>query len=184
MKNLDTDGTKDLFLAGLGGDKPAYEAALVAIAEVVRAHVGRRFSAMGLEAEVEDVVQTVLIAIHEKRATYDRSRPLMPWVHGVTKYKLLQHLRTIGRRRNVISDQAFDTILDAHDSPSADISAETDVATLLATLSPDQRNAVHMTKLQGLSMEEAASKQGIGVSAMKLRVHRAMKRLKDLTGER
>ena len=43
--------------------------------------------------EAEDLTQEALMAIHTRRHTYDPSLPLMPWVHAIARYKLIDHLR-------------------------------------------------------------------------------------------
>ena len=68
-------------LAGLGGDGAAYATALHEIARRVRVRVRRRIGLIGngLENDLEDVVQEVLLSVHLKRATWDASRSVMPW---------------------------------------------------------------------------------------------------------
>ena len=46
-----------------------------------------------------------------------------------------------------------------------------------------QAEAIRMTSLEGLSSAEAASRTGSGVSAVKVRVHRGMARLRALVME-
>ena len=58
-----------------------------------------------------------------------------------------------------------------------------DIDTLLEKLPPAQAEAIRMTHIEGLTNREAAERIGVGVSAMKLRVHRGMQRLKDLVDE-
>jgi RNA polymerase sigma-70 factor (ECF subfamily) len=50
----------------------------------------------------------------------------------------------------------------------------------LQRLSPVQIEALTLTKLQGLSVEEAARRAGTSVGSMKVRVHRAYASLKRL----
>jgi RNA polymerase sigma factor (sigma-70 family) len=47
-----------------------------------------------------------------------------------------------------------------------------------AQLSPAQSEALELTKLKGLSMEEAARRVGTTAGSMKVRVHRAYETLK------
>lgn len=179
MKTHDFEQIQNLFVEGLDGDRAAYEAALSALAPYVRAYLRRRLIPAHLERDLEDIVQTVLISVHNKRATYERTLPLMPWVFGVAKYKLLQYLRSTSRRRAVFSDQALDTV--SEPTLYTDPSVRPDVARMMNTLNPEQYDAIRLTKLEGLSMQDAADQSGVSLSAMKLRVHRAMRRLKKLS---
>ena len=45
---------------------------------------------------------------------------------------------------------------------------------------PSQRDAIVLTKVEGLSVAEAAERSGASVSAIKVQVHRGLKKLADL----
>jgi RNA polymerase sigma-70 factor (ECF subfamily) len=47
----------------------------------------------------------------------------------------------------------------------------------LATLEPAYREALVLTKFEGYSLEEAATRAGVSTGAMKTRVHRALRTL-------
>jgi RNA polymerase sigma-70 factor (ECF subfamily) len=51
---------------------------------------------------------------------------------------------------------------------------------LLKSLPEAQRQAIVLTKLEGLSVAEAASRAGASESAIKVQVHRGLKRLAAL----
>lgn len=181
----ESDQIKDQFIAGLDGDRASYERVLRTLAELVRVYVRRRLSSSYSDSDVEDVVQTILIAIHDKRATYERVRPLLPWVYGISKYKLLQFLRADGRRRAVVADVDLDDLPESYQvAPMDQTAAGLDVSTMLDTLSEEQKEALQLTKLQGLSVQDAAQHAGVSLSAMKVRVHRALKRLQKMAGGR
>ena len=55
--------------------------------------------------------------------------------------------------------------------------ASMDVARLLETLPPKQADAIRRTRLEGLSVAEAATAAGIGVSDLKVSAHRGMRKL-------
>lgn len=179
MAERDADPVQADFVAGLAGDKRAYERALSSIADRVRHRVRTRIWAGVDDSEIEDVVQTVLVAIHEKRATFETGLPLMAWVSGITKYKTLQHLRSDRKRRAVISEKDWDLVSDTvGETKQSDPMSRHDIEMLLETLSQEHRDAVTLTKLEGLSTRDAAERSGVSLSAMKVRVHRAMEKLK------
>ena len=60
-------------------------------------------------------------------------------------------------------------------APDRDPSHALDGAALLAGLDPKYREALVLTKLEGLSTEEAAARAGVTANAMKTRVHRAIR---------
>ena len=52
----------------------------------------------------------------------------------------------------------------------------------LATLSPKQREAVEMLRLEGLTVAEAALRAGVTESALKVRAHRGYRALRKRLG--
>lgn len=60
--------------------------------------------------------------------------------------------------------------------------ARRDLATLLATLPDGQRQAIELVKVEGYSTEEAATRMGITVTSLKVRVHRGLQRLMAMVG--
>jgi RNA polymerase sigma-70 factor (ECF subfamily) len=58
--------------------------------------------------------------------------------------------------------------------------ARRDLAVLLKALPDAQRQAIVLTKLEGLSIAEAASRTGASEAAIKVQVHRGLKRLAAL----
>ncbi len=176
-----------LVAAALDGDAAAYRFVLRMVADRVRSFVGRRLDHGALADDVEDVVQLVLLAVHEKRDTYDRTRPFMPWVYGIARYKLLEHLRAHHRRLKMVSfDERADLNFDdgsVDGLSELDPAARHDVAVLLEKLADGPREAVVLTKLEGCSVDEAAQKTGLSPTAVKVRVHRAMKALRKMAKE-
>jgi Sigma-70 region 2 len=65
-----------LMAAAQAGDARAYRTLLSELAPWLRRYYARRLP----PAMTEDAVQDVLLAIHEKRHTYDPERPFGPWI--------------------------------------------------------------------------------------------------------
>lgn len=167
-----------LFMEGMAGDALAYRLFLQATAQHVRAYLRRRLARCPDEAE--DLVQEALLAIHQQRLTYDTGVPLTSWVYAIAKYKLIDWLR-----RHARQDGLHDALDDVDEGESALFSqsdeaagdARRDLATLLARLPAKQRDAIIQTKLDGLSMREAAGSLQMSEAAVKVAVHRGMKTL-------
>lgn len=172
MARAMADRLDTLLAQARAGDERAYRAFLAKAAGQVRGFVARR---IGADAEVEDIVQQCLIALHDKRETIDPDRPVAAWITAIARYKLVDHFRRTGRARFAPLD---DDRLSAPPEPMAGI----DVAALLDRISDDQAEAIRMTRIEGLTMQEASERSGVGVSALKLRVHRGMARLRTLVG--
>lgn len=160
-----------LMVAGVAGDDRAYHALLTLAAERLRRYFARRLA--GREAEVEDLVQETLIAIHNKRASYSPALPFTAWLHGIARYRLIDHFRREGRRATIPLDD-FDL---AAEETSDSVIAAIDLDTLLAQLPAKQSAAIRLTRLEGLSTREAAERSGQSEPSIKVNVHRGLGRL-------
>ena len=169
---------KALMVRGLAGEAAAHAALLSAMSGYLRGYFGRRLGAGA--ADVEDLVQDTLLAIHLRRATYDAAQPFTPWAYAVARYKLLDHFRRSGVRRTVPLEDAGD--LFAVENPEEG-AVRRDLAKLLSALPKRQRQLVEDVKITGLSMEEAAAKSGMSVTAVKVSVHRSMKAMARKAGD-
>jgi RNA polymerase sigma-70 factor (ECF subfamily) len=170
---------KALMVAGQAGDAAAHGQLLTKLAGHLRAYFARRVARSALD--VEDLVQEVLLAVHLKRETYDPRFDFTPWVFAIARYKLIDQFRRAGGRVNVPLDDAGELLAAENPEEGA---VRRDVASLLARLPPRQRALLRDVKLQGFSMEEAAGRAGISVTAAKVSIHRTMKRLmKEVSDE-
>ncbi len=163
---------KALMLRGLAGDAQAHAALLSAMSGYLRGYFARRLGAGA--ADMEDLVQDTLLAIHLKRSSYDPSLPFTPWAYALARYKLLDHFRRSGVRKTVPLEDAGDLFATENPEEGA---VRRDVGKLLSLLPGRQRRLIEDVKLTGLSMEEAAAKADMSVSAVKVSVHRGMKTL-------
>ncbi len=167
------------------GDAAAYRRLLSEMAGVLRAVAAKRLAGLGLDAqEAEDVVQEALIGIHQKRATWDEARPILPWVHAVARYKMLDSARRQGRlRRGRVAAPAEDFAeLIPAPAPAAPPGAADDAARLLEALPPGQRRVIEAVAIEGLSHREAGAKLGMNEGAVRVALHPGLKRLARVGG--
>ena len=165
---------RGLLARSLAGDAPAYHGFLKELSAHLRAFLRKRL--VNLPEEVEDLVQELLLAIHNQRHTYDPQQPLTPWVYAIARYKLVDLLRR--RSRNELLNDPLDeddSLLAASDSEAVD--ARRDLAKLLAALPDRQRLPIIHMKIEGLSVAETARLTGMSPSAIKVGIHRGLKAL-------
>lgn len=163
-----------LFLQGLDGDAQAYRRFLQATTPYLRAFLRRRLGAW--PDQVEDLVQESLLAIHNQRLSYDSGLPVTAWIYAIARYKLIDWLRRYARQDSLhqpIDDE--EALFASADQEAGD--AQRDVERLLATLPDKQRDAIVYTKLDGLSVREAAQKLNMSEASVKVSVHRGLKAL-------
>ena len=158
-------------VGGLDGNADAHTALLRALVPMLRSFFGRRLR--GAAEDVEDLVQETLMAIHSRRATYDRNRPFVAWAYAVARHKMIDHFR---RTRPTGTIEGLDDILIAEGFEDA-CAARMDVDRLLGLISPKQAKAIRHTKLDGLSIAEAAHAQDMTQVDVKVSVHRGLKAL-------
>ena len=168
---------RKLLLRGLTGDEQAYRSFLQELSAHLRAFLRRRLAR--LPDELEDLVQESLLAIHNQRHTYDAGQPLTAWVHAIAKYKLVDLLRRRAKRELLTDELDEDLDLAAPAGDDAAV-ARRDLGKLLAQLPERQRLPIVYTKLEGLSVAEAAKRAGMSESAVKVGVHRGLKALAAL----
>ena len=61
------------------------------------------------EADLPDVTQDVFVTVYRRLSTFDRSRPIRPWLFGVAFRVAADHLRLSRHKREVLPDVRLDT---------------------------------------------------------------------------
>lgn len=136
-------------------------------------------------SEVEDVVQEVFLSAWRRLADYDRQRPFRAWLFAIA----LNRVRDMARRRRV---RAFFFGASELDDGATRIEAEApdpetqahhrlaleEVSRRIANLPEDQRTALVLTAVSGLSQQDAAAALKITVKALEGRIARARQRLR------
>jgi len=153
------------------GDREAFHALFEEIGPLITRFLRRR---MGDRSELEDVCQEVLIGVYKSRHTYDSARPFEPWLFAIVRKVSFEHL--CRNRRQAGSEVQTDDLAEVHVDGGANLAVELRQA--LERLPPAQMEAVNLTKVLGLSVEEASRRAGTSVGSMKVRVHRAYEALK------
>jgi RNA polymerase sigma-70 factor (ECF subfamily) len=168
--------------AAQDGDQAAYASLLREIMPLLRERVRRVWRT---SQDVDDIVQDVLLSLHAVRHTYDPTRPFVPWLLSIARRRIADAARRSSRRwrHETIADVLPETLPEA--GAKIEQEARDDRAVIqqaVAGLTPGQREAIEMIKLQGLSLKEASALSGRSVSSLKLHVHRALKTLRRTIG--
>lgn len=159
-----------LMAGAQAGDQAAYTRLLAQLLPWLRGFYARRLP----PAVVDDAAQEALIAVHEKRHTYQPGKPLRPWVAAIARYKWIDRLRAF--RAHVPLEDAM--LPHADDTRTRDGALVLDV--LLRQLKPAQADAIRLVKLQGYSVAEASRITGQSVPLVKINIHRGIARLVKL----
>jgi RNA polymerase sigma-70 factor (ECF subfamily) len=180
MRDPDSDWSV-LMARSQRGDAASYRRLLQGITPYLRA-LAHRFGLGG--PDLDDAVQDVLLTLHSIRHTYDPTRPFGPWLTAVARHRLLDRLR-----RRVRQTGRETALTEFHETFAADETNLPEMAgeagrlhAAIASLPDGQRRAVEMLKLKEMSLKEASLASGQSETALKVSVHRAIKRLRSLLG--
>lgn len=175
-----TDNTADLsdmLRAALSGDQRAYARFLHAITPLLRGIVRARAPSMGPETH-EDIVQEILMAIHAKRHTWTQDAPVQPWLYAIARYKIIDALRRRGFRDHDPLDPLADQLAA---EPGADdveaAMAARDSAVLINQLDPRSAKIIRAVSIEGESTAEVGQRLSMTEGAVRVALHRAIKRL-------
>ncbi len=160
-----------LMVAAQSGDAGAYRTLLGEVGLWLRRYYHHRLP----PAQLEDAIQDTLLALHEKRHTYDPARPFPPWLAAIARYKWIDRLRAMkGSATEALTDDI--AVGDHGEAVSSSLSLDR----LLGELKPAQAEVIRLVKLQGLSVVEASQRTGQTVSLVKVNIHRGLGRLSAL----
>ena len=157
------------------GDRQAYTVLLESASRWLTRYFRRKIP----RDQIDDLVQDVLLALHQKRATYDASRPFLPWLAAIARYRWVDHLRKVYRAERQMPEgsEAID------DGDEEAVMARLSLEGLFSRLSPAQARAIELVKIEGRSIREASQRCGQSEPLVKVNIHRGLKRLAALIEE-
>lgn len=147
----------------------------------LRPYVARRVTSA---AEVDDLVQDILVRVHKGLSTLRDDESFGGWVYRIAARAIVDAARA--RAREPLAPGA--DIVEAASAGSdeaADLQLELGecVALFVARLPSPYREAITLTELQGLTQKEAAEMLGTSLSGMKSRVQRGREKIRGMFEE-
>ena len=158
-----------LMAAAQEGDKAATNVLLSEVGLWLERYFRRRVPPHA----IDDLVQEVLIAFYTKRATWDPTRPFLPWLAAIARYRWVDHLRKTYKHesKELFEDDAVE------DSEEDVVMARVSLERLFGQLPEKQATAIELVKIEGLSIRETAERTGQSESLVKVNIHRGLKKL-------
>lgn len=177
METASTSSDEELMLAYREGDAQALRELFSRYAGPLTRAVTRMLRD---EERSRDVVQQTFLQVHRARADFDRSRSFRPWLYTIGLNLARDELRRRGRRpeESLEYEPAGDEPTQEQAVQRSENRARLEAA--LAELSAEQREVVVLHWFEGLSFAEIATTTGAGLSAVKVRAHRAYKKMRQL----
>ena len=161
-----------MMAASQKGDRAMYRALLAEVQMWLERYFRRRVA----PAQLDDLVQEVMMAVHAKRATWDPTRAFYPWLAAIARYRWVDHLRKVYRNE--------EDALEDHDAPEDSeeeaVLARLSLERMFGNIPDKQSEAIELVKIEGLSIREAAERTGQSESAVKVNIHRGLKKLAAL----
>ncbi len=142
------------------------------------------------EWDTEEVIQDVVWTIHRKADSFRGDSGLSTWIYRITQNAARMLLRKRKRIALPLQDDELDTLVQqASDGavwhmPEAQAEANRAVANLMqaaASLPADNRELFVAMDMRGEDKDVVAERMGMTVSALKARLHRVRKQLRDAT---
>lgn len=142
---------------------------------MLRPYVVRRVGS----ADADDVMQEILRHVHGAVRTVEDQTRYTGWLHRIASNAVIDHHRS--KRREAAKLRGFSV-----EEPTCETDPEgfeqllaPFISYFVEQLPSPYRAAVHLTELQGLTMKQAAEQEGVTVAAMKSRVLRGRKLLRE-----
>jgi len=153
------------------------EAELRPIEGRLRSFVSRRVASA---ADVDDVIQEVFLRLSRGLSTLRDEDRLAPWLFSIARNVVTDHHRR--RARELASDTDALEIEAAPEPEATPLEDELTecVARFVAQLPAEQREAITLVELEGMSQKDAAAKLGLSHSGMKSRVQRGRAELRRM----
>jgi len=136
---------------------------------------------MGRSDDAEDVVQTAWIKAYRRLGQCRDPERFGAWVFRIAANGCKDALKA--ERQEVVPMDAVGELPSPVDGPDAGAEREEQrrrIAAALGRLPAEQREAFLLKHAEGWSYEDMAERLGVGVSALKMRVHRAREELQRL----
>lgn len=167
--------TPEVLAACRRGDREAFE-------ELVRATHRRVYSLafrlVGDRFDAEDVAQDAYLRMFRGLGAFREEARFETWMYRIVTNAAMNLLKRRGRFGEIVQDEDLD--VPVPDRSPEQTALRDDLERSLAALPAGQRTVVLLKDVYGLSCREIGEELGLEEGAVKVRLHRARRRLKEL----
>ena len=135
--------------------------------------------------DAQDIIQDVAKAAVETIDTYDPARPFGPWILGVARFKVIDHLRRHGKDRHIFDNDAIDRLTDAYqgnDNQLDDMKAA--LAHCMQSVGERNRKALNLRYVEDAKPAKIADELGMSAGATRVLLHRVRQALAECVERR
>ena len=127
-------------------------------------------------SDSEDIVQNVFLKLWKSQKNFESDNHLDNWLTVVCANESKDYIKSPFRKRNVPLDEAVHiSILDDTD--------KIDLFKAVMSLPTKERTVIHLFYYEDLNVKQISSVLKMKESAVKTRLHRARKKLKEILGD-
>jgi RNA polymerase sigma-70 factor (ECF subfamily) len=160
-----------------------------AFAELVQRYQQPLFSFLGrmglTQAQAEDLAQDTFLRAWLNLAQFDPARAqFSTWLHTIAR-NLAYNWFAARQQHTVLADDALANVASDQPTPLQQLQAKQESAQLqqaLRQLPMDDRSALALAYVHGMSLADVARIEGVSLAAIKTRLHRARQALRSVLG--
>ena len=183
---MDQKTEAEIVIRVLKGDRQAYA---LLVEEYKKPIYNLAYRMTSNSQDAEDIAQETFLRSFRELSSFDTNRRFYTWLYTISLNLIRNHLKKSGRKadfRNmeISSDISSLNSKDAVSSKSNDLDEsykerENQLKICLQKLSPELRELLVLRFHQELSFEVIAEITGLSQSAVKMRVYRGLKKIKE-----
>jgi len=174
---MDTKQAAELVVKAQQGDSTAFAELYEAYTPLIFRFLRRRME--GPDELVEDLTEDVFVKLYEKLDRYvDRGAPFTAWLYRIAHNCLIDYVRKVSRHSEHSLDAAAEVPEPQAGSDYSNVLDHQVLAPALARLTAEQRRAVELRFLAGLSVAETAAMMERSEEAVKKLQARALVNLR------
>lgn len=134
------------------------------------------FSYMGRQFDAEDAVQIVFLKLWKSETEFEDEVHIDKWLTKVCINECKRTLKyALSRFSTPLEEEYAYPVFDNH--------SDNDLYTAVKSLKKNERLVIHLFYYEDMSVKEISDLLGIKENAVKTRLHRARKSLKEILGE-
>ena len=131
------------------------------------------------ETDAEDLVQEALLRAYEKRSTFRPDRNIRAWLLSILHNIFIDRIRS--RRSELLRISHAGAVAEASQAPTQDhVVRLAQVRQTFLALPEEQRAALHLVAIEGLTYAEAATTLAIPIGTLMSRLGRARATLRAI----
>jgi RNA polymerase sigma-70 factor (ECF subfamily) len=134
----------------------------------------------GQRSAAEDLVQDIFMKMLKYKATFRDDSELVPWMFGIGRNACLAHLRRTADDRAPHDEDFVERLAEEPTEESQHADQHEIVRKALQRLPVERREVLVLSRYEFKSYEEIAVLLDCSVGAVKVRVHRAIKQLREI----